>query len=161
MTTVLERRPHASPHSELTKASSALAILLGEIGELVARGLRLAAMPEDRLGQIAGAAVMQKERVAADGLGEADAPERRRAPFAARRLALGPIVGKTFAHVVQQQIGVGPDQLMGEMRLAWHIAGHEFRRVAGRAADLVEHLLALQHFGSSGSRRAGTARFCE
>ncbi len=43
--------------------------------------------------------------------GQADAPERRRAPFAAGRVADLLPVGQALAHVVQQEIGIGPDQL--------------------------------------------------
>src|SRR5262245_24359295 len=104
-------------------------------------------MPEDGLGEIARAPVMEKERVPAHGLGQADAPERRRAPLAPSRLAFGPAVGEALAHVVQQEIGVRPDQLMRQMRLAGHVAGHEFWPVTARAADAVEDLLPLEYLG--------------
>src|SRR5262245_31858397 len=104
-------------------------------------------MPADGFGEIARAAVMQKERVPAHGLGQANAPERRRAPFAPRRLAFGPAVGEALAHVVQQEIGVRPDQLMRQMRLTGHVAGHEFWPVTARAADAVEDFLALEYSG--------------
>src|SRR5262245_38506822 len=100
-------------------------------------------MPEDGLGEIARAPVMQKERVTAHGLGQADAPEWWRAPLASRRLAFGPAVGEALAHVVQQKIGVRPDQLVRQMRLTGHFAGYEFRPVTALAADCVEDFLAL------------------
>ena len=68
----------------------------------------------------------------------------------ARRLAVGAMIGEPLAHVVQQEIGVRPDQLVGEMRLARRFAGHEFRLVAAGAADRIEQLLALQHLGVCG-----------
>src|SRR5262245_42895807 len=51
------------------ESDQALPVLFGELGELVARGLPLAAMPENRLGEVAGAPVMQKQRMAVDHLG--------------------------------------------------------------------------------------------
>ena len=103
-------------------------------------------MPHDGLGEVARAPVMQEQRVTVDGLGKADAPERRRAPFASRSLAVGAVVCKSLAHVVQQEVGVRPDQLMRKMRLARRFAGHEFRLVATRTANGIEQLLALQQF---------------
>src|SRR3989304_6464514 len=108
-------------------------------------------MPKNGLGHVARPSVMQKQRMPAHGLGEAYAPERRRAPFAPGRRALGPVIGKTFAHVMQQHIGVGPDRLMRQMRLAGHLAGHEFGLMTAGAADAVEDLLSLQHFGVGGA----------
>ncbi|RYE84866.1 MAG: hypothetical protein EOO75_17615, partial [Myxococcales bacterium] len=84
--------------------------------EGVARPLPLAAVPQDGLVEAAGAPVVQVERVAVDDLEQAHTPERRRAPLAARRVDVGPVVGQLGAHVVEQEIGVGPDHLVDELR---------------------------------------------
>ena len=80
------------------------------------RRLRLAAVPEDRFEEAARAAVVQEERVAAHGLREPDAPERGRAPFAARCLALGPavIAEPTEANLAAAEGGEAYDQQIGE-----------------------------------------------
>ena len=99
--------------------------------------------------------------MAVDGLGQADAPERRGAPFTAvgTRLPAGcrpglrpcrAAAGRCRARSVGRLLGVGDAFLLGDV----------LRAVAGDAAALVELLLAAQHGdGSSMSRRAGTARF--
>ena len=80
-----------------------------------------------------------------DLLSQADAPKRRGAPFAPIRAALGAVVGQPFAHVMEQKIGHRPDQLEALLGLVLQPFGHEFRLVAGGAADLMEHRLAAQH----------------
>ena len=52
--------------------------------------------------------------MAVDGFSEADAPERRGAPFGAGGLELGAAVGEAGAHVVEEQVGVGEDELVGD-----------------------------------------------
>ena len=68
----------------------------------------------------------------------------------ARRVAVGPPVGEAGAHVVQQQIGVGADRLVGEARRSSASPVCSSGRVARRAAEVVEQLLAL---GARGRRR--------
>ena len=80
-------------------------------------------------------AVSDEQGVAIDDAGEPNAPERRRAPLIAAGRTLRPVVGKSLAHVVQQHIGIGVDQLVRQMRLARRIAGHEFRLVAARTGQ--------------------------
>ena len=60
-----------------------VAVGFGHAGKAVAGALRLAAMPQDRLGQVAGAAVMQELGPARNGSGSARSPTGRGAPFAA------------------------------------------------------------------------------
>jgi hypothetical protein len=127
------------------KGQQRVALVAAHLGDAVPRGLGLAAVPKDRLKEVACAAVVQELGVPAHRLGQADAPERRRAPFAPARRALGPMVGQPLAHIVQQKVGIGPDQLEGLLRAALVAAGDVFRRVAGRAAALVEQLLAGEH----------------
>ncbi|CFO57466.1 Uncharacterised protein [Bordetella pertussis] len=107
--------------------------------------MRLAAVPQHGLQQRAGAAIVQPGRRRVDQPGQADPPQRRRAPFAPVGLLLGHAVGQPVSHVVQQHVGVRPDQLeavLGLRRVApRHILGH----VAGHAVGLVEQLLARQH----------------
>src|SRR5690606_40629102 len=65
---------------------------------------------------------------------KANSPQWRRAPFAPVGIALGPVVGEALAHVVQQQVGVGPDQLEAMFGL-WRVApGDVVGHMAGRAA---------------------------
>src|SRR3546814_5160768 len=59
-----------------------LALLGGQVDHLLPCRRRLAAVPEHRLEQTPRAPVVQKAGVAVDRLGEADPPERRRAPLA-------------------------------------------------------------------------------
>src|SRR4029078_5436356 len=73
------------------EGDEARAVSLGQRGELVARGFRLAAMPQDRFVEVARAAVMQEQGVAVDDAGQPDAPQRRGAPLFAAGLALGSI----------------------------------------------------------------------
>ena len=54
------------------------------------------------------------------------------------------MVGQTLAHVVQEKVGIGPDQLEGLRDLALDPAGHVFRHMAGNAARGIEDLLAAQ-----------------
>src|SRR3546814_7460264 len=101
-------------------------------------------MPEDRLEKVAGAPVVQEEGVAADGLRQADPPQRRGAPFARAGLALGPAVGETLAHVVQQQVGVGPDRLAALLGAGGIGAGDVFRDMtAGRSEEHTSELQSL------------------
>ena len=87
---------------------------------------------------------MQEAAVAGDLRRQPDAPKRRRPPFRARGAAFGAAIGQTRPHVVQQKVGVGPDQLEALLRLILQPVGDEFRHVAASAARLVEDLLAGQ-----------------
>ncbi len=88
-----------------------VALILGRGAERFLRRFRLAAMPEDRFRKSAGAAVVEQIVMAVHGRNEAQAPQRRRAPFAARGLEVRAVVGKAFAHVMQQEIGEGVEGL--------------------------------------------------
>ena len=72
----------------------------------------------------------------------------------ARREAVRAAVRQAGAHVVQEQVGVGADVLVGERRDVAR-AGAQLRQVARRAADALER--ALTGRGRGGARRAGTA----
>src|SRR5690606_41989624 len=61
--------------------------------------------------------VMEKLGMAVDRLGEADAPQRCGAPFTAAGLELWAMVTQPLAHVVQQQVGVRTNGLVGQFRL--------------------------------------------
>src|SRR5262245_53279376 len=58
------------------------------------RRLGLAAVPEDRLGEIPRPAIMKEEGVAVYRLGQSDTPKRRCPPFAPRGVAERPAVGE-------------------------------------------------------------------
>ncbi|MNN85797.1 hypothetical protein D3C81_2031290 [compost metagenome] len=79
------------------------------------------------------------------GLGQADAPQRRRAPFAAIGQSVGHAIGQVVAHVVHQHVGVGPDQLEAMLRLLGVAARHVLGHVARHAIGFIEQLLARQH----------------
>ncbi|CAI8980838.1 hypothetical protein EMIT0347P_90035 [Pseudomonas sp. IT-347P] len=111
------------------------------------RGLRFAAMPEHGLEQIARATVMQKLRVSADCLRQADPPQWRGAPVAAGGLEFRAVVGQTVAHVMQQQIAVRANHLIGQFRFGGVGGGGVFRCVARLAPSLEKQILAGQHFG--------------
>ena len=102
-------------------------------------------MPKDRLGQVARAAVVQEEGVAADLTGKADPPQRRRAPLRAGSVADLLAIGQAGAHVVQQKVGIGPDQLERLRLVRGVAAGDEFRRVTGDAAERVKMRFAGKH----------------
>lgn len=112
--------------------------------DTVARRLRFAAVPQDGLHQTPRPPVMEKERGAADGLGQADAPQGRGAPVLARRSPLGPVVSQARPHVVEQEIGIGPDGLVGLLGVRVD-PGVKHGLVARRATRVVEKLLALQN----------------
>lgn len=76
--------------------------------------LCLTAMPQDRLFEAFGAAVVQEAQVAVDGGLQAEAPERWGAPFVGGGSVGVAMVGQGFAEVVQQEVGVGVDGLMVE-----------------------------------------------
>nr|GFD47181.1 hypothetical protein [Tanacetum cinerariifolium] len=59
-------------------------------------------------------------------------------------LEFGEVVGEAFAHVVQQQVGVRADHLVGELRLCSVGRGRELRRVALLATGLEKQVLAGQ-----------------
>src|SRR5512137_947762 len=105
------------------ESDECLALLARERRIRVSRALRFAAMPENCFFDGARAAVVEEVHVAAHRTGEAYAPQRRRAPLATIGIAFRPVVCEALAHVVQQQIGIGPDFLMREMRLACDLAG--------------------------------------
>ena len=108
-------------------------------------------MPEDGLQHAACAAIVQQAGVAVHVLDEARAPQRRGLPLAAIGSKVGPPIGQPFAHVVQQQVGVGPDALavqglarqVRKRPALRHIAGP----VAGGALGLREQGLPAQHLG--------------
>ena len=105
-------------------------------------------MPEDGLGEITGAAIVQVTDVGAvahDLVGVTNAPQRRGTPHAAFGLALDKLVGKVCAHVMQQQVGVGVDRLVTQ--LGKQVAWSSFHRhcVAGRASHALEDLGAGTH----------------
>src|SRR5438445_12178856 len=136
------RPPGVSTSERLQKSIQRIAVGGGRAGKAVARLLALAAVPEDPLGKGAGAPIMQIESVAVDRCGQANTPGRRRASFTAARLSYPLSVREALAHVVQQEVGIGPDQLEG-LRLVGRAAhGDEVRRMAVNAAHLIELFLA-------------------
>ena len=71
-------------------------------------------MPEDGFLEVSRATIMEEEGVAADGFRQADAPERRRAPFGAGGNAHDLTVGKaaeeagaTITGFIRLEVGEG------------------------------------------------------
>ena len=85
-------------HLERTEEGQQIVPLFpGHVAERFARSFRFAAVPEDRFRQAACPAVVQVGIHRAHVVGQADAPQRRRAPFATGRFEIGPAVRKPFA----------------------------------------------------------------
>ena len=72
---------------------------------------------------------------------------------------LGPMVGEALAHVVQQQVGVRPDQLVLQSGSAASVApGRELGHVAGGAAGVVEQLACRAARSGRHTARGAPAR---
>ena len=65
-----------------------------------------------------------------DNRDEAEAPERRGAPFLAGSFEVRAIVGQAFAHVMEQEIGEGMKGLVGQLRKIFDGFGLQRRHVA-------------------------------
>ena len=119
-----EKAGYAGGASEgLQKCDQGLSIGFFQRGKPVAGVCGLAAMPENGFRQVPRAPVMEEERVAADRLRQSDPPERGRAPFAAGRDTHRLPIGKPIAHVMQQKIRIGPDQLERMRGIGLHRGG--------------------------------------
>src|SRR4029078_4948323 len=98
------------------KRAGRVAVALAGEPDLFASRLCLAAVPQDRLGERARAAVVEEGGAGLDELDEADPPQRRGAPLDALGGEVAARVGEQVADVVQQEVGVGVDRLMRELR---------------------------------------------
>jgi len=87
--------------------------------------------------------------VTADGVCQANAPQRRGSPLTAVGEKLAALVGQAFAHIVQQQVAVGIDALSGQLRLGGVARRGETGGMAAGAASLVEQALAGQYLGAA------------
>ena len=76
---------------------------------------------------------------------ETDTPERRRSPLATAGLTLGAPVGEPVAHVVEQEVGIRPDQLKGLLLVNRIAAGDELGSVTADTICLVEQAFAFEH----------------
>ena len=115
-----------------------------QVHEAVTGGLGLSTMPQDRLLDVTGAAVVQVACVVVDGLKQPDPPQGWGAPLATGGTEDRQPIGQFGPHIVQQQVGVGADRLPRE-RSDRVLTSHEMLRVASGAADLVEEPLPRQH----------------
>ena len=84
--------------------------------------------------------------MAAYGFRHANPPKRRRAPFLTISTCFGPVIRQIRAHIMQQKIGVRPDQLKALFRLILQSVGNEFRCVTSNASGGIEQFLTIQHF---------------
>ena len=55
-----------------------------------------------------------------DNRNEAEAPERRGAPFLAGGFEIRAVVGEAFAHVMEQEIGEGMESLVRQFGKTFH-----------------------------------------
>ena len=83
---------------------------------------------------------MQEASAAIDLFGQAYAPQRRCAPVSTGRTEIGPAIGKSGAHVMQEQIRVRPDGTVGERRQCIKLARPEFGHMTLRTFGGVEEL---------------------
>ena len=70
-------------------------------------------MPKNRFGEVPRASVVEEAGVPVDLADEADSPEWRSAPVLAGGLEYRAFVGEAFPQVVQQQVAVRPEGLVG------------------------------------------------
>src|SRR5271170_7177407 len=105
------------------------------VGLRAGAGMGLDGVEQAAIGR-SGAAVMEEENALAN------APERSGAELIGTGRALGDVVGKTRAHVVDQQVGKQRHLLIAQTWREVRRTGLERRSVAGGAADLGEDRLA-------------------
>ena len=91
-------------------------------------------MPQDGFAGITRTAIVQQPRVAVHQMLQSEAPQRRSAPFAARRVSVRSIVREFRAHGVQQQVGERMEGLVREFRKHGLRVGLELRTMAATAA---------------------------
>ena len=85
---------------------------------------------------------MQQRGIAVYRFAQTQAPKRGRAPVAGACEKVRPAVGKSFPHVVQQQVGIGADDLVRQAR-EWRVGARlHFGNMAHGAAGLREELFA-------------------
>ena len=95
-------------------------------------------MPEYRFQQTSRTAIVQEKRMSVHRFGEPDAPKGSRSPFTAGCITHGPPVREAFSHVVQQEIGIGPDKLEPVFRLRGGPGVKEFLSTAGALSRRIQ-----------------------
>lgn len=105
--------------------------------------LGLATVPEYGLFQCAGTTVVQETGLRIHHLGQANAPERRCSPFVAVGQELIPAIRQGWAHIVEQQIRVGPDSLIAQVRAVSYFTRLVSRSMTASAASFVEQFCPL------------------
>ncbi|KAF1853461.1 hypothetical protein Lal_00013818 [Lupinus albus] len=106
--------------------------------EAVLRRFRLAAMPQDRFGNAAGAPVMQKRQLPILGRQPVQTPQRRGAPVRSVRLAHRQPVAQPGAEVVEKHVAVREDVAVGQGRMLGILPRAPGRAVAGGTAGIGE-----------------------
>src|SRR5215469_14632299 len=104
-------------------------------------------MPENGFFEATGPPVVQISFAATNTGGQADAPERRRAPLGTGSHSLTHIVSQTNAHIVQQEVGVRMNGLVAKFGHGMVRAGGECRRMTLHAISAGEKLLTVQCLG--------------
>src|SRR6185503_1793517 len=98
----------------------------------------LPAMPEDRLANRPGSAVVEERALGSDEHRETDPPKRRCSPFLTLRHEIPARVGEIIADVVQQEVRIRMDLHAMQMRVRVREARLERRDVARRTTEPIE-----------------------
>jgi len=77
-------------------------------------GPALAPVPQNRLLQTAGAAIVEISLPSTDAGGETGAPERCGPPFSAAGVTFTHVIRKSGSHVVEEQVGPGVNGLAAQ-----------------------------------------------
>ena len=76
--------------------------------------------------------------MAVDACRHTDAPKRWRPPFGPGGIEGGAVVCQTFPHVMEQQVGIGVNDLIAQAPLAMLVAGGPCVGMTGIAVGLFE-----------------------
>src|ERR1700730_7959221 len=124
--------------SRRDELDQALPIVRAQLLETISTCGALTSMPQDRFFDAPGPPVVPVADVPIDGAGQSQPSQRRRARLLDRGKTLRIIVGELGAHVMQQHVGVWVNRLVPQLRKAMRRTGCQCRRVASRAARLIE-----------------------
>jgi hypothetical protein len=96
--------------------------------------------------------------VAVDRLDQTEPPERRRAPFAPRRIAVAAVVGESVAHVVKKEVGVGMELDAAQAFDLRPVARAEGGRMAAGASGLGKQRATALDLGRSRAALRGNRK---
>jgi hypothetical protein len=127
------------------KFNQQLTLIHIQIDEVLSDLFGFTAMPENRLFDRSGSAIVEQVIAAIDGFSQTDTPEWWCSPLATAGLVIGPVIGQARAHVVQQQVGVRPYFLSSEVGHSGGFTCGVIRMVALLAAGLEKQLPTRQY----------------